>query len=123
MGSSATRLYAVTVYLEDDDDMDDQPAEYAVVVSAHGVGAVRMRARSEVEAAAKAWVRLVGVAREKATLKLKAPHRVVAEQTSIRATAAQIEECDVWCGQLKLNNMVETWYFSVGPAEALRGEP
>jgi hypothetical protein len=97
--------------------VNEEPEEFSLFPDVSEQGTVRMYARNEREAVAKALVRVFGLERMRILEELGAPDFLVAAETDILAISQRVQPCDLWCGQLCYTNGVETWYFSVTPVE------
>ena len=103
------RKYLVRVYRHRLDELECHP------IPAPGLlDEVSVLARAEKEAAAKAYVRCIGLEREKRLMELDAPHVLVAGETDIKGLAENaIVPYDGPFGQFKHDWGWDTWYFHV----------
>ncbi len=106
--------YTVTVFEE---KYDEDPDESNALSNVRWLAEVKMLARDEKEAAAKAYIRCVGLQRVQILENWKAPDFIVGMETDIGGLAAQVERCDTRLGQYKYDNKAQVWYFNVQPAE------
>ena len=77
------------------------------------VGKSEILARSVREAAAKAWVKLVGLEREQRLIEWGAPDQIISFETDIASLASSLETTDHSGCDFSYNNRVEVWYFRV----------
>jgi hypothetical protein len=119
----ATKLFTVTVFHgedPEDDDSDDIPAydDRDLMYSGVRLGSTTVSASNEREAAARAWMELVGEARVEKLKQLNAPAVVIAHQKDLRAIADDVRESALGRANYELFNGVEVWFFQVKPLAA-----
>ena len=115
--------FTVTVYHGDDPDEDAAFFGDKLIHFASHLGSTTVSATDEREAAAKAWIQIVGRVREERLKKLDAPTLIVAHQTDVGAIFDELRTTAVDTALYELYNGAEVWYFRVDSiAEANRFE-
>ncbi len=113
--------FTVTVYHGDDPEDNVLAYDDKIIHSATRLGSTTVSASDEREAAARAWIRLVGEARAEYLKNLSAPAVIIAHETDACAIMEDLRESALDVADLELFNLVEIWYFCVTPpAEANR---
>jgi hypothetical protein len=92
---------------------DMEQAECDVLEWPGPVGKAEILARSVREAAAKAWVKLVGLEREQRLIEWRAPDQIISYETDISFVASELKATDHFGCDFSYNNRVEVWYFHV----------
>jgi hypothetical protein len=107
------RKYLVRIYHHNCEELECDP------IPAPGLlDEVSVLARAENEAAAKAYVRCIGLEQERRLIEWSAPHVVIAAKTDIKSLAEYaIVPSDGPFGQFKHDWGWDTWYFHVEESE------
>jgi len=110
--------FTVAIYHEDTNDHEQDteerfPCGENLFVSVLFLGAVTVVARSEREAAAKAWIDLIGVKRADILRELNAPSFIIAHQTTVEAIVQDLRDSGLGGMSCELYNGVESWFFQV----------
>lgn len=109
--------FAVTVYHGDDPEDNVPVYDNQIVYSATRLGSVTVSASDEQEAAAKAWIQIVGRAREEFLKNLNAPAVIIAHETDLGAIAGELRPTAIGMAMYELFNGCEVWYFRVDSIE------
>ena len=80
--------FTVTIYHGDDQDEDVPLDDDTLIHSASLIGSLTVSANDEQEAAAKAWIQVVGRAREEFLKELSAPAVIIAHETKLEPSCA-----------------------------------
>ena len=107
--------FTVTVYHGDDPEDNVLVYNDRIMHSATRLGSTTVSASDEREAAARAWIQLVGEARAEYLRNLSAPAVIIAHETDVRAAMENLRESALDAADLELFNLVEIWYFCVTP--------
>ncbi len=104
--------YAVTIYEKDIFEHEPENLLSSHYVSISLVSTVRVLARNERSAAARAYVAALGLERARIMIDLHAPAACIRAELNLRALVRWLRKTTNWKGEFwMLSNLVQTWYF------------